>query len=167
MRISSNIVAMLNTQTGHEFSAMLQYVAIAAHFEKEALPGLAAFFQAQSNEEHGHALRFVRYLGDIGAALDIPALPAPQCCFASAESAVLLSLEQEIQVGQQINALVHQAKAEADFTTDNFLQYFVQEQLEEISTMEQLLSVVRRAGEDNLLLVEEVLARNPRKPEGA
>ena len=70
-----------------------------------------------------------------------------------------LSLEQEKKVTQQINQLVHMAKDESDYTTDNFLQWFVQEQLEEVASMEDLLSIVQRAGEGNLLLVEEYLAR--------
>ena len=70
-----------------------------------------------------------------------------------------LSLEQEQRVTTQINALLSMAKAESDYTTDNFLQWFVREQLEEVASMEQLLRVVQRAGEANLLRVEEYLAR--------
>jgi ferritin len=55
--------------------------------------------------------------------------------------------------------LVSLAKAESDYTTDNFLQWFVKEQLEEVASMEQLLRVVQRVGEANLLRVEEYLAR--------
>ena len=70
-----------------------------------------------------------------------------------------LSLEQEQRVTTQINALLSMAKAESDYTTDNFLQWFVREQLEEVASMEQLLRVIQRAGETNLLRVEEYLAR--------
>jgi bacterioferritin B len=86
-------------------------------------------------------------------------VPAPQASFAAAEDAVKLSLEQEERVTAQINALVSTAKAESDYTSDNFLQWFVKEQLEEVSSMDQLLRVVQRAGEENLLRVEEYLAR--------
>ena len=70
-----------------------------------------------------------------------------------------LSLEQEQRVTTQINALLSMAKAESDYTTDNFLQWFVREQLEEVASMEQLLRVIQRAGETNLLRLEEYLAR--------
>ena len=86
-------------------------------------------------------------------------MPAPQANFAAAEDAVKLSLEQEERVTAQVNTLVATAKAESDYTSDNFLQWFVKEQLEEVSAMDQLLRVVQRAGEGNLLRVEDYLAR--------
>ena len=138
---------------------MLQYYAIAAHFGAEALPELSAHFHKQAEEEKQHALRFIQFVIDVGARVDIPALPAPQGAFKVAEAAVKLSLEQEEQVTTQINALLSMAKAESDYTTDNFLQWFVKEQLEEVASMEQLLRIVQRAGEGNLLRVEEYLAR--------
>jgi bacterioferritin B len=79
--------------------------------------------------------------------------------FKVAEDAVKLSLEQEERVTTRINALVSMAKAESDYAADNFLQWFVKEQLEEVASMEQLLRVVQRAGEGNLLRAEDYLAR--------
>jgi bacterioferritin B len=89
----------------------------------------------------------------------IPATPAPKSAFAGAEEAVRDSLEWEVTVTKHINALVDMAIQETDHTTQNFLQWFVTEQLEEVSSMETLLSVVRRAGESGLLTVEAMLAR--------
>lgn len=159
MLISDKILAALNEQVGNEFSAMLQYVAIAAHFDNETLPLLSAHFFQQAEEEKEHAHKFIKFILDTGARVTIPALPAPQPHFKFAEDAVKLSLEQEKKVTQQINHLVHMAKAESDYTTDTFLQWFVQEQLEEVASMQDLLAIVQRAGEGNLLRVEEYLAR--------
>ena len=159
MVANQKIVAAINEQMGNEFSAMLQYYAIAAHFGAEALPELSAHFYKQAEEEKEHALRFIQFVIDTGARVKIPAVPAPQAHFEVAEDAVKLSLQQEEQVTTQINALVSMAKAESDYATDNFLQWFVKEQLEEAASMEQLLRVVQRAGEGNLLRVEEYLAR--------
>src|SRR6516164_6778725 len=159
MVANQKIVTAINEQIGNEFSAMLQYYAIAAHFGAEALPELSAHFYKQAEEEKGHALRFIRFVIDTGARVEIPAVPAPQGHFEVAEAAVKLSLEQEQRVTTQINALLSMAKAESDYTTDNFLQWFVREQLEEVASMEQLLRVIQRAGEGNLLRVEEFLAR--------
>lgn len=153
------IVPLINQQIGNEFSAMLQYYAIAAHFGSEALPELASHFRKQAEEEKVHALRFIQFLLDAGARVEIPGVPAPLASFATTEDAVKLSLEQEERVTAQVNALVSTAKAESDYTSDNFLQWFVKEQLEEVSSMDQLLRVVQRAGEANLLRVEEYLAR--------
>src|SRR5207249_2858987 len=111
------------------------YFAIAAHFEHETLPDLAAHFYRQAEEEKAHALRFIKYVTDTGARVQIPAVSAPQSHFQFAEEAVKISLEQEKRVTEQINQLVHIAKSESDYTTDNFLQWFVEEQLEEVSSM--------------------------------
>jgi ferritin len=159
MVVHPKVVAPINEQIGYEFSAMLQYYAIAAHFGAEALSELSGHFKKQAEEEKEHALRFVQFLVDAGARVNIPAVPAPQGHFKTAEAAVKLSLEQEERVSEQINALVSLAKAESDYTSDNFLQWFVKEQLEEVASMDQLLRVVQRAGEANLLRVEEYLAR--------
>ena len=159
MVVHPKVVAPINEQIGYEFTAMLQYFAIAAHFGAEALPELSTHFKKQAEEEKEHALRFIQFLVDAGGRVNIPAVPAPQANFKTAEAAVKLSLEQEERVTEQINALVSLAKAESDYTSDNFLQWFVKEQLEEVASMDQLLRVVQRAGEANLLRVEEYLAR--------
>jgi bacterioferritin B len=101
----------------------------------------------------------VKYVVDAGGKVAIPAIPAPKSAFASAEEAVRNSLEWEVTVIKHINALVDLAIQESDHTTKNFLQWFVTEQLEEVSSMETLLSIVRRAGESGLLAVEAMLAR--------
>jgi ferritin len=159
MLTSQRIIDAINEQIGCEFSAMLQYIAIASHFDSETLPELSAHFLRQADEEKEHAMRFVQFVTDTGARVRIPAIEAPRAEFSDAADAVQLSLDQEKKVTAQINHLVHMAKEESDYTTDNFLQWFVQEQLEEVSSMEDLLSIVQRAGETNLLLVEEYLAR--------
>jgi ferritin len=164
MLISDKILAALNEQIGNEFSAMLQYLAIAAHFDRETLPMLAGHFYKQAEEEKEHAHKFIKFILDTGGRVTIPSIPAPQPTFSFAEDAVKLSLDQEIKVTQQVNHLVAMAKGEHDYTTDTFLQWFVQEQLEEVRSMEDLLSIVQRAGEGNLLRVEEYLAREGGRP---
>jgi len=159
MLISENLAKAFSQQVGNEFGASLQYVAIATHFDLEALPQLAVHFYKQAEEERDHAMRFVKYLVDADARVAIPAVPAPKGKFNSAEEAVKLSLDWELEVTRQINRIVEMAKKEDDYTTDTFLQWFVKEQLEEVSSMDQLLKVIQRAGEKNLLRVEEYLAR--------
>jgi bacterioferritin (cytochrome b1) len=110
MVANQKIIAAINEQMGNEFSAMLQYYAIAAHFGAEGLPELSAHFYKQAEEEKEHALRFIQFVLDTGARVKIPAVSAPQADFEVAEDAVKLSLEQEEQVTSQINALVSMAK---------------------------------------------------------
>ncbi len=159
MLISQRMNAAINEQIGREFGASHQYVAIAAHFDAENLSTLAKHFYRQAEEERDHAMRFVRYLVDAGAKVAIPAVAAPKPEFSSAEDAVKLSVKWEKDVTKQIHALVELAMKESDHTSFNFLQWYVEEQLEEVSSMEKLLSIVQRAGEGGLLLVDQYLAR--------
>ena len=158
MLIPNQVVNAINEQIGYEFSASLQYYAIAAHFSAEALPQLSAHFFKQAEEEKEHALRFIKYVIDAGGRAVIPALDAPQSNFTNPEQAVRLSLDQEVKVTHQINALVELARSQNDYITINFLQWFLTEQLEEVSSMDNLLKIVQRAG-TNLLQADEYLAR--------
>jgi bacterioferritin B len=162
MLISNQMNTAINGQIGNEFGAELQYVAIAAHFDTESLPELAKHFYMQAEEERTHAMRFVKFLVDAGGTVEIPAIPQPQSRFGKAEEAVQKALSGEISVTQQINALVELAIKESDHITQTFLNWFVTEQLEEVSSMDTLLKIVRRAGEAGLLHVEEYLARSGR-----
>jgi bacterioferritin B len=166
MIISKDMNAAINTQIGNEFGAMLQYVAIAAYFSGEGLAELAAHFNRQAEEERLHAMRFVKYLLDAGGAVSISEIPSPRSRFQSAAEAVQYSLGQERTVTNQINDLVELAIKESDHATKNILNWFVDEQLEEVSSMDQLLKVIERAGENNLLYVEDHLARSKTKPAG-
>ena len=159
MLIKKKVNQTLNEQIGYEFFASLQYVAIAAYFEDEGLTELADLFHQQSTEERDHAMRFVKYVIDTGGKLVIPAIPSPRPDFEDACDAIGLSLESEQRVTNQINELVNLAISEGDHITQNMLTWFVAEQLEEVSSMETLLRVAERAG-DNLLYVEEYVARH-------
>ena len=160
MLISKHLEAAINTQIGNEFGASLEYVSIAGYFENEDLEQLSAFFFRQADEERMHAMKFVQYVLDAGGQVRVPAIPAAKFDFTSAEAAVQAALDWELEVTRQINGLMDIAFEERDYIAQQFLQWFVNEQLEEVSTMSTLLGIVRRAG-DNLLQVEEYLARNP------
>ena len=88
----------------------------------------------------------------------IPAIDAPESKFKVPRDAVKLSLDQEIHVTNQINGLVALARKKNDYITINFLQWFLTEQLEEVSSMDHLLKIIERAGDD-LLQADEYLAR--------
>ena len=158
MLTNQKVIDAINEQIGYEFSASMQYYAIASHFAAEALPQLSSHFFSQAEEEKEHALRFIKYVVDAGGNVVIPAIEAPRGKFQNPEEAVKLSLDQEVKVTHQINALVALARNENDYITINFLQWFLTEQLEEVSSMDNLLKIVERAGED-LLQADEYLAR--------
>jgi len=158
MLVSQLLNDKINEQVGHEFAASIQYTAIAAHFDAESLPFLARHFYRQAAEEHAHAMKFLKFLIDAGARVETPAIAKPVAKFPFAEDAVKLSLEQEIKVTNLINALMDLALKENNHIASTFLQWFVTEQLEEVSSMDQLLKIMQRAGEGRLLLVEQYLA---------
>jgi bacterioferritin B len=167
MLISKPMNAALNDQVGHEFGASLQYVQIATYFDGEGLPTLARHFYKQAEEEREHAMKFVRFITDAAGELAIPSIPAPQPSFKSAEEAVRKSVDWEVTVTKQINALMDLAIRDNDHITRNFLNWFMEEQLEEVSSMETLLSMVRRAGESGLLFVESYLAQGKKSGGGS
>lgn len=159
MPVPDKVAAALNAQLGRELEAHLQYLSISSYFDAEALPVLTGFFAGQAQEEHGHAMKFLAYLQDVGAHVSIPTVEGPRDHFESAEEAVALALEWEQQVTGHIDDLVALARASDDHATFSFLQWFVDEQVEEVSTMSDLLHMVRRAGESKLLDVEAAIAR--------
>jgi bacterioferritin B len=155
---SERLVAQMTEQIGHEFAAHQQYIACAVHYDGQTLPRLAAFFYAQAVEERNHAMMFVQYLLDNDVAPELPALPAPTSSFADVVAPVALALDQERRVTDQIVALARTARDDGDFRSEQFLQWFLKEQTEEVSSMSDLLTVTQRAA-DNPLWVEEHLAR--------
>ena len=158
MLISETMNKQMNEQIGHEFGASLQYVNIAAYFDDAGLPVLTGHFFRQADEEREHAMKFVRYILDAGGHVAIPSIPAPRHEFSSAEEAVSLALEWEYTVTKQINALLDRASSERDYVAHDFLEWFAREQLEEVSSMDTLLKMVRRGGEAGLMQVENALA---------
>lgn len=159
MLISKTMNQRMNEQVGNEFGASLQYVQIATYFDGEGLPMLARHFYKQSEEERDHAMKFVRFINDASADLQIPSVPAPRAGFKSAEEAVQQALDWEMTVTKQINGLMDLAIKDNDHISKQFLDWFMEEQLEEVSSMDTLLRMVRRAGEQGLLFVENYLGQ--------
>ena len=145
---SHAFVARLNEQLGYEFGAHQQYVAIAAYYDALTMPQMAALFYKQATEERDHAMMMVQYLLDADAEIRIPALEAPEMSFADVIAPVKLALDQEKRVTDQINELTRIARDENDFASDQFMQWFVKEQVEEVAKMSDLLAVVTRSASD-------------------
>ena len=157
MLISPALAKAFNDQIGHEFGASMQYLAIAAHFYQRSLTLLAKLFEQQAEEEKQHAMKFIKYMQDTHGGLHIPAIPAPKPTFTTAEEAVQAALSWERDVTKQITSLMDLAIKEDDYLAQSFLQWFIDEQLEEVVKMERMLSVIKQSGEKNLLMVEAYL----------
>ncbi len=154
-------VAQLNEQVGNEFAAHQQYVACAIHYDAETLPQLARFFYRQALEEREHAMMMVQYLLDADAPVAIPGVAAPQSAFSDIVEPVALALEQEKRVTQQINALAATARLEGDYASEQFMQWFIKEQIEEVATMSDLLRVVTRSQADPMAIEDYLVREHP------
>ena len=159
-------VDRLNEQIGHEFGASQQYVANAVYYDNETLPRLAAFFYAQAIEERNHAMMMVQYLMDADAEVVIPGIEAPRSAFGNIVEPVVVALEQEKRVTGQINALAALAREHGDYSSEQFMQWFIKEQVEEVATMSDLLAVTTRNRND-IEDIEEYVAREGRDPGGS
>jgi ferritin len=154
----SRFAETLNGQIGYEFGASQQYIAIAIYYDSETLPRLAAHFYQQALEERNHAMMMVQYLLDAGLDVVVPGVAAPQTGYGDVVEPVALALEQERRVTEQIGALATLARELGDYAGEQFMQWFIKEQVEEVSSMSSLLTVVERA-RANPLMAEEYLAR--------
>jgi ferritin len=154
----SSFADALNEQVANEFAAQQQYIAIAVHYDAETLPRLAAFFYRQAVEERNHAMMITQYLLDADLEVSTPGIEAPEVDFSDIVTPVELALAQERRVTGQISALAAAARDEGDYQGEQFMQWFIKEQVEEVATMSDLLKVVERS-RDNPLLAEEYLVR--------
>src|SRR4030088_2817117 len=144
---AARFVERLNEQIAYEFAASQQYIANAVFYDAQTLPRMAAFFYAQAIEERNHAMMMVRYLLDADAEVAVPGAALPDTDFADVVAPVVLSLEQEKRVSDQIAALVGVAREEGDYLSEQFVQWFLKEQVEEVATMSSLLAVVKRSAD--------------------
>jgi bacterioferritin B len=163
---AARFVERLNEQIAYEFAASQQYIANAVYYHAQTLPRMAAFFYAQAIEERNHAMMMVKYLLDADARVTIPGLAAPAAEFADVVAPVALALEQEKRVSDQIAGLTAVAREEGDYQSEQFVQWFLKEQVEEVATMSSLLAVVQRAS-DSPLLVEDYVVREHGSGESA
>ena len=155
---AARFVEQLNTQIGNELAAHNQYLACAVYYDALTMPRMAALFYGQALEERDHATMMIQYLLDTDSDVVIPGVAAPNNSFADLVAPVALALEQEKRVTEQINGLLRTAREESDFASEQFMQWFIKEQVEEVAKMGDLLAVVTR-NRDDIEDIEEYVAR--------
>lgn len=155
---SPRFVKQLNVQIGSEFAAHQQYVACAVYYDALTMPQMARFFYRQAIEEREHAMMMVQYLLDADEEVAISGVEAPRNQFDDVVAPVRLALDQEKRVTEQINHLTAIAREDHDYASDQFMQWFIKEQVEEVATMSALLAVVTRS-KDDVESIEEWVAR--------
>jgi ferritin len=155
---AARFVQRLNEQIGNEFAASQQYIANAVYFDRQTLPRMAAFFYRQAVEERNHAMMMIRYLLDADERVAIPGVAGPEAEFDDIIAPIALALDQERRVSDQVAALMGVAREEGDYLSEQFMQWFLKEQVEEVATMSSLLAVAERSG-DTPMFIEDFLAR--------
>lgn len=158
MLISKELTAAINEEIGLELFASNQYMGMAGYFDGLALKKLAKMFYKQSDEERGHALKFAKYVVEAGGVVVVPTVAAPPASYKSVEKAVKSALDWELEVTRRCNALMALAIQQKDYAGQDFLRWFVTEQVEEVNTMENLLKVIQQAGERNIYMLEAYLS---------
>ena len=157
MMIGKKMTDGLNAQVGREYSAAMEYLAMGAWFEEQGLEGFAKFFYAQGTEENEHGFKIVRYLGEVGGHVSIPALPKPRDSWDSVVAALEQFLEMEQEVTRAIYELVDLATAEKDHSAFQFLQWYVEEQCEEVSSATALLEKAKHFSEANMGVLDGIV----------
>ena len=155
---SPSFAELLTIQVRHEFTASQQYIAIAIWFDDHDLPRLAGHFYRQSVEERNHAMMIVRYTLDRDWPVKIPGVDEVRTTFDTPVEPIALALEREKTVTAQIEALFRAARAEDDALGEQFMLWFLKEQVEEVASMNTLMTITERAGDD-WFKIEDHLAR--------
>ncbi|WP_191858259.1 ferritin [Hanstruepera ponticola] len=146
--LSKKIEKALNDQIRIEAESSQIYLAMACWAEVKGLEGVAGFMYSQSDEERTHMLKLVRYVNERGGHAHVSALKAPNVTFKSFKEMFEKLFEHEVFVSESINELVHISLQEKDYSTHNFLQWYVAEQIEEEAMARTILDKINMIGND-------------------
>jgi len=160
-RITSETIKLLNEQIKEEASSSYIYLAMASWCEVQGYDGSAQFLYKQSEEERTHMLKIIRYINDMGGHALSPAIPPSQPTFRSLKEVFELILKQEMGVTASIHQIVEACLKNKDYTTFEFLQWFVKEQQEEECTARKILELFDLIGEEGLgkHMIDQAIAK--------
>jgi ferritin len=161
MKLPEKLEKALNQQISLEFSSAYAYLGMAAYFEQSPFTGFAKWMELQSKEELGHAAKFFKYVIERGGKVALQAIPEPKSDFKSPLEAFRASLGHEQKVSASICGLYELAQAERDFATLSFLQWFLDEQVEEEKTVADIITKLELVGENHngLYQVDKLAAK--------
>lgn len=146
--ISKKMEKALNEQIKEEFFSASYYLSISAWASSQDYNGSASFFMIQAQEEVSHAMKMFNFLFDVEGKATVPGLDQPPADFDSLEDAFEKTLKHEKYITGRIHKLVALAREENDYATENFLQWFVTEQVEEEANMNKVLAQIKMIGGD-------------------
>ncbi len=157
MKISKKLTDALNSQIGHELIASNIYLSMAVYFNSLELKNLSVEFFRQSAEEREHGLKFMHYMMEVGADIEIPAIGKPQKEFSSVLSAFEQALAWEQEVTARINGMMDIAKEDKDYAAQGMLQWFINEQVEEEASMSRLITIAKALSDKNIYMIENLI----------
>jgi len=157
MKINKNLNAAINTQIGEELKAANGYANMAAYFNNLGLLRLSGMFFEQSEEEREHAMKFVHYLLEVEGNVEIPAIPAVPYTFESVKGCFETALAWEKEVTGNITHLMDMAMELKDYVSQGFLQWYINEQVEEEATMSHLVVLAEALGDRQMIMLESHL----------
>jgi ferritin len=152
--LQKNLENILNEQVEKEAYASHLYLSMASWAETQGMAGISEWFYAQAEEERMHMLKFVRYINERGGHAIVPTVQQPPKEFKNVKELFEASLEHEQMVTGAINNIVAMSLEAKDFTTHHWIQWFVEEQLEEESSVQGILDKLKLLGDGNLYLFD-------------
>lgn len=157
--ITDKILKALNKQLNEELYSSYAYLAMFAHFSSLSLDGFGHWFRVQSQEEYGHAMKILQYILDRDGKVSLMKVDPPKATWKTPQAVFKETYDQEVFVSKSINEIVELALTEKDYATNNFMQWFVSEQVEEESTASKLLDRINLVGDNKngLLLLDKEL----------
>ncbi|MFH1750923.1 MAG: ferritin [Candidatus Micrarchaeota archaeon] len=153
MEISKGLEKTMNEQINHEFSSSYIYLSMCAYFEREGLNGFAGWMEKQSDEEVEHGMKFFKFIHERGGKVTLSAIPAPKTEWKSALEAFEDAYKHEVKVTALIHALKDGAQSEKDHASDEFLDWFTSEQVEEEKQTSEIVQKLRMVGDSKHALL--------------
>lgn len=146
--ISKKMLDALNNHLNEEFYSSYLYLSMATYFEDKNLNGFSNWFKLQAQEEWAHGMKFYDFINQTGGKVTLKAIKAPKTTWKSIMDVFKETLAHEKHITSLINKLVGQAMQAKDYATNNFLQWFVSEQVEEEATAEEILNKLKLIGDN-------------------
>ena len=164
--IHQKLADAINAQIAQELTASYNYLGMSTYFDEQSLDGFASWMMNQHAEEQAHAMKLLIYLQDRGGKVELAAIPSPNVQFDSVIEVFKTSLEQEIANTKSINELYELALKLNDHATKSHLQWFLDEQVEEEKSMEDIIALLGRIGNDTagLLYLNDKLGQRKEEP---
>lgn len=166
--LNPKIQEALNQHINAELFSSYLYLSMSAYFESQSLPGMANWMRVQAQEELMHAMKFYAYVNERDGRVTLTAVDGPRTEWSSPLEVFEEAFRHELKISGLINRLVKLSNDESDFATHSFLQWFVNEQVEEEAAAKLIIDRLRLVGDNGvaMFMLDNELARRAPAPAG-